>query len=305
MAPISSAEKIALLGIGLMGSAIGNALLKAGHPLHIWNRTTSKCSALAGAGAICQPTAKAAVAAADILILVLIDYAATLQVLSDLDLTGKSIIQVAGGSLEEVEALVRHCNARGASAYLEVSVMTYPHLIGPRTGLLVTSGSATAYRRLTPIFTALGTSRFAGENLTAAKALTNAYGVYVQIAIAGAFEAAQLAEAMHIDLAVLFEIASLTRDNVDGVLARLPEAAQREGRPAPARFGTLSAHLDMIRLQLQAARNFGASLPILEFVHSSMQRRAELGFADADIEDGFRATRLPHRTHPTTPTIKH
>ena len=43
--------KIALLGLGLMGSGMAGRLLDAGYPLTIWNRTPGKAQALEARGA--------------------------------------------------------------------------------------------------------------------------------------------------------------------------------------------------------------------------------------------------------------
>ena len=42
--------RIALLGTGLLGAAIGRRLLEQGHSLKVWNRTPEKCQALLEAG---------------------------------------------------------------------------------------------------------------------------------------------------------------------------------------------------------------------------------------------------------------
>ena len=33
---------VTVLGLGLMGTALATALIKAGHPTSVWNRTTAK-----------------------------------------------------------------------------------------------------------------------------------------------------------------------------------------------------------------------------------------------------------------------
>ena len=43
--------RIALLGTGLLGAAIGRRLLEQGHSLKVWNRTPEKCQTLLEAGA--------------------------------------------------------------------------------------------------------------------------------------------------------------------------------------------------------------------------------------------------------------
>jgi 3-hydroxyisobutyrate dehydrogenase-like beta-hydroxyacid dehydrogenase len=53
---------VGLIGLGLMGSAIGRKLLERGHAVTVWNRTTAKCDALQALGA--QAAASPAVLAA-------------------------------------------------------------------------------------------------------------------------------------------------------------------------------------------------------------------------------------------------
>ena len=43
--------RIALLGTGLLGAAIGRRLLEQGQQLKVWNRTPEKCQPLLEAGA--------------------------------------------------------------------------------------------------------------------------------------------------------------------------------------------------------------------------------------------------------------
>ena len=43
--------RVALLGTGLLGSAIGRRLLECGVELKVWNRNTDRCAPLLEAGA--------------------------------------------------------------------------------------------------------------------------------------------------------------------------------------------------------------------------------------------------------------
>lgn len=61
-------KKIAVLGLGAMGSRIALRLLKAGHEVTVWNRTEAAIQAITGAGAIAAPTPKRAAANADFVI---------------------------------------------------------------------------------------------------------------------------------------------------------------------------------------------------------------------------------------------
>ncbi|MBI5394878.1 MAG: NAD(P)-dependent oxidoreductase [Verrucomicrobia bacterium] len=65
---MSSSHSIAFIGTGVMGRSMGGHLLRAGHTLHVFNRTQSKAQALLDAGAHWHDSAGSAAAAADFVI---------------------------------------------------------------------------------------------------------------------------------------------------------------------------------------------------------------------------------------------
>lgn len=52
MVKVNDLKPVAVIGIGNMGSALAQALLTAGFPLTVWNRTISKSQRLVEQGAI-------------------------------------------------------------------------------------------------------------------------------------------------------------------------------------------------------------------------------------------------------------
>jgi 3-hydroxyisobutyrate dehydrogenase len=76
-----SKAKIGLIGLGLMGRPMGMNLLKAGHPLTVWNRTASRADELVAAGAVLARTPREAAAGADVLMTMVSDPAALEEVL--------------------------------------------------------------------------------------------------------------------------------------------------------------------------------------------------------------------------------
>ena len=44
-------KRVGWIGLGRMGEAMAKKLIKAGHDVHVWNRTASKAAPLAEAGA--------------------------------------------------------------------------------------------------------------------------------------------------------------------------------------------------------------------------------------------------------------
>jgi 3-hydroxyisobutyrate dehydrogenase-like beta-hydroxyacid dehydrogenase len=64
----TSKTKVGLIGLGLMGQPIGMNLVKAGYPLTVWNRTTSRANELVALGATLARSPKDVAVASDILI---------------------------------------------------------------------------------------------------------------------------------------------------------------------------------------------------------------------------------------------
>src|SRR6202158_6005159 len=71
--PSSSKARIGLIGLGLMGRPMGMNLLKAGHPLTVWNRTASRASELVEAGGALAGAPKEAAASCDVLLTMVSD----------------------------------------------------------------------------------------------------------------------------------------------------------------------------------------------------------------------------------------
>jgi 3-hydroxyisobutyrate dehydrogenase len=77
--------RIALLGLGTMGSGMAQNLLKAGYPLIVYNRNRARATPLATAGAQIAATPRAAAQEADIIISMVSDDAASRAVWMDED----------------------------------------------------------------------------------------------------------------------------------------------------------------------------------------------------------------------------
>lgn len=113
--------KIGIAGIGRMGAAIAERLLKHGHQLGVWNRTRSKAEALAPLGAAVASTPAQLAAGADIILSILTDadaiaaaYDAPDGLLSG-DIKGKLFVEMSTVRPETERALAARISARGAA----------------------------------------------------------------------------------------------------------------------------------------------------------------------------------------------
>ena len=88
--------KIALLGLGLMGSGMAGRLLDAGYPLTIWNRTPDKAQAFTNRGARLAKSPREAAAGAAVVISMLAD----VPVCRDVWLgRGEALVDIAPGTI--------------------------------------------------------------------------------------------------------------------------------------------------------------------------------------------------------------
>lgn len=98
--------KIAILGTGLMGTAMAEAVLKAGHETIVYNRTAGKTTPLVALGAKAAGTAAEAIIAADATIIVLLNGAGVKNLLLTdavrAVLKGKKLINASTTTHEEI-----------------------------------------------------------------------------------------------------------------------------------------------------------------------------------------------------------
>jgi 3-hydroxyisobutyrate dehydrogenase len=83
MAPSEQQPQVAVIGLGIMGSAMARNVVAAGFPTSVWNRSPSAAAPLVEAGASTTERADDAVRTADVVITMLPDIAAVRSVMFD------------------------------------------------------------------------------------------------------------------------------------------------------------------------------------------------------------------------------
>lgn len=119
--------RISVIGVGLMGQALAKRLVDAGHEVTVYNRTRAKLTEAAQGGARIAETPKHAIAAAEIVVLLLTDALAIEEVIASdgetlAALADKTIIQM--GTIAPRESLALASKVRAVRAvYLEAPVL--------------------------------------------------------------------------------------------------------------------------------------------------------------------------------------
>ncbi len=148
--------RIAVLGLGLMGRAVAERLLKTGHAVTGWNRSPCALDALMAEGMRRADTAAAAVMESEIVLLLLADAQAIGETLpADGALKDRTVIQMGTIAPDESRAIARRVESQGG-AYLEAPVLgSLPEARGGRL-IVMAGGDAALYDRCLPLLRTLG-----------------------------------------------------------------------------------------------------------------------------------------------------
>jgi 3-hydroxyisobutyrate dehydrogenase-like beta-hydroxyacid dehydrogenase len=163
-----------VIGLGAMGSALARALLRDGHRVTVWNRTSAKAEPLVKDGAILAPSAASAVGASPIVIICVEDYKVTRSILGTEEvapaLAGRVLVELSTGTPQDV----RDAEARAVEPgvdYLDGAIMATPSQVGRPDTPIFASGADTAFRRSeTVLKTLAGNLIYIGESVGSASA---------------------------------------------------------------------------------------------------------------------------------------
>ncbi|MEV0126330.1 NAD(P)-binding domain-containing protein [Streptomyces sp. NPDC050703] len=188
MPTTSATAPVSVLGLGLMGSALAAALLKAGHPTTVWNRTASKTGPLAAQGATPADTVGDAIGAAPLVIVCLTtnDDVRALLAPEAGALAGRTVVNLTNGTPEQARELARWAAEQGVS-YIDGGIMAVPQMIATPAAYILCSGTdEKAYETHRPTLAALAGTKWVGDDPGAAalydlSLLTGMYGMVMGV----------------------------------------------------------------------------------------------------------------------------
>lgn len=157
---------IAVLGTGIMGSAVADRLIQNGHTVAIYNRTAEKMKNIVAQGAHAFSNASQAVRASDAAILMLADINAINAVLFGLprvSFKNRTIIQMSTISPEESLRLAKRIQRLGGN-YFECPVLGSKEEAKAGTLILMFGGKRELFDQWTPFLSPMGKSlRYIGD----------------------------------------------------------------------------------------------------------------------------------------------
>lgn len=273
-------NRIALLGTGLLGSAMARRLLRQGHSVTVWNRTEAKARALQEDGATVGDSPAAAVDGADHVHIVLSEDAVVDPVLDQIvpALSRRAIVIDHSTTLPEGTKARAGRMDVGGVRFLHAPVFMSPQMASEGAGVMLISGPRAEYDEVQLELEAMtGTAWYLGErpDLAAAYKL---FGNAMLFAISGGLaDIIAMARANAIDpleALGLFDHFKVT--NTIGF--RGPKMAR--GDTMPPSFELTMARKD-VRLMTEAAR--GEPLVVLPGIAQRMDEAIADGRGSHDL----------------------
>lgn len=283
---------VTVLGTGIMGAAMARNLARAGHGVRVWNRSRDKAEPLAAEGAHVAGTPAEAVQGADVVLTMLYDGPAALDVMRQ-----------AAGALRPGVAWVQSTTA-GIEAIGELAGFAREHhlvfydapVLGTRqpaeAGQLtvLAAGPAEGREAVTPVFDAVGARTvWTGEDGAAGSAtrLKLVANSWVLAATSATGEVLALAQALGVDPRGFFD--AIEGGPLDMGYLRAKAGLILDGRLSPASFAVTTAVKDA-RLIVAAAEENGVRLDVAAASAERLARAAEQGHGDEDMAAAYYAS---------------
>ncbi|MGI5188471.1 NAD(P)-dependent oxidoreductase [Promicromonospora sp. CA-289599] len=211
---------VTLIGLGPMGQAMVHALLRAGHPVTVWNRTPSRATDVVAAGATLAATPADALAASKLVILSLTDYQAMHDILGPAAeaLAGRTLVNLSSDSPERTREGAAWAQAHGAR-FLTGGVMTPAPMVGTEAAYVYYSGPSDLMEANRETLATIGAPRYLGEDLGLAQLMYLANLDVFLTSLASLMHATALLESSGVTASAALEELMLTLVGVGEMLS--------------------------------------------------------------------------------------
>lgn len=283
---------VGVLGTGIMGAAMARNLARAGHTVRAWNRSRAKAEPLAADGIGIAGTPAEAVEGADVVLTMLYDGPAALDVMKQ-----------AAAALRPGSAWVQSTTA-GIEAIGDLAAFAREHrlvffdapVLGTRAPaeagqLLVLAAGPSEHRdAVHPVFDAVGARTvWTGEDgaegsATRLKLVANSWVLAVTNAVG---ETLALAKALGVDPQNFFD--ATAGGPLDMGYLRAKSALVLDDQLTPAQFAVSTAAKDA-RLIVQAGEQNGIRLDVATASAERFERAAGQGHGDEDMAAAYFAS---------------
>ncbi len=278
-------SRLGVIGLGDMGAALAGALLQAGFPTFVWNRTTDKAGPVVAAGAALADSPADLAAKSDVLVVCVSTYEIADSLLREPEvgsrLKGKIIIQLTTGTPQQGREASLWARALDAE-YLDGSIMAFPSQIGTGEALILVCSEESTYEKTKQVVEALATQVvYLGNDAGRASALDQALLSSMLGMIVGVVSGARVCEAENIPLSDYSKLLTALMPTSVQEAQRIAERiAAGDLRETEAALQTWAGGVDHI---IESARSGGGSDEFPLFVQRLFQRAIDAGYGDYDV----------------------
>ncbi len=278
------APSAGFIGLGIMGRPMALNLLRAGVPLLVWNRTTSKAQALEAAGAEVAPDAASVFARSDVVILMLADGGSVDAVLARGTaefggrVGGRTIVHMGTTSPAYSAGLEADIRAAGGR-YVEapVSGSRVPAEAGELVAML--AGDADAVEAVRPLLEPMCRDINVCGPVPSALLTKLATGLFLITLVTGLAESFQFARGHGLDLDQFTKILGAGQMASPIMRVKAPKLAH-EDFTAQASIADVLKNARLVATQAAAA---GIASPLIEVCQALYEETFRLGLGDADM----------------------
>lgn len=280
---------IGFLGLGTMGKVMALRLLRAGHALHVWNRTAAKTAPLVAAGARAAAAPGDVLAACPVVFLMLADGVATDAVLG----RGTSAFAAGRGRLFVNCATVSPGYSRGleqdlravGARFVEAPVSGSRKPAEAGTLIAMLAGEPAAVAAVAPLFAPLAKQAVDCGPVPHGTLTKLATNILLVNSVAALAEMMRFADVHGLDRAKVAEVVSHGQLGSDNVRIRSAKLARRDF----AAHSAIRNVLDSLGRTGEAATAAGCVLPLTERTLQLLRDTMRLGHADDDMIALFHA----------------
>lgn len=276
-------QKIGLIGLGLMGSAIADRLLEFGYKPFLWNRTREKADSLIDRGAVWSDNPIAdcdrvvlSLYSSDIVESVLDQFKSALQ-------PRKILVDTTTGDPEDAIRLSKRLQNSGVH-YLDAPISGSSEQTRRGEATVLVGGDKVTYEACADLWPILGKKCFYVGSAGSAAKMKLVSNLVLGLNRAALAEGLAFAESLGMPLSSTLEVLKES-----AAYSRVMDV--KGGKMISGDFRTqakLSQHLKDVRLINESARNHRLALP-MSFQHQALLEQAELeGYGEDDNCSIFR-----------------
>ncbi|MFD3613932.1 NAD(P)-dependent oxidoreductase [Streptomyces sp. NPDC058676] len=289
---MTDTRTVSVLGTGIMGAAMARNLARAGHTVRAWNRTRDKADPLAADGAFVAGTPAEAVLGADVVLTMLYDGPAALDVMREAApglRPGVAWVQSTTAGIEAVGELAGFAREHQLR-FFDAPVLgtRQPAEAGQLT--VLAAGPVEGRAAVAPVFDAVGARTvWTGEDGAAGSAtrLKLVANSWVIAATAATGEVLALSQALGVDPQSFFDL--IAGGPLDMGYLHAKAALVLDDRLTPPQFGVATAAKDA-RLIVEAGERNGVRLDVAVASAERLERAAAQGHADEDMVAAYFAS---------------